>query len=120
MASYNVDELENARYEATLTDEDAAPITLASVSTLTLTLYDVATGGIINSRNGQDVLNTNNVTLHATSGLLTWSIQALDNPIVTSTLSFERHRALFVATLTNGTIGRHEVDLVVNNLGKVP
>lgn len=70
------------KYTATLKDEDGTVIPSANVNTLTLTLIDKATRQVVNSREAQDVLNTNNVTLNATSGLLTWSIQQGDTVLV--------------------------------------
>ena len=55
-----------AKYTAIIKDESSVAIAAASLTTLTLTLYDSA-GTIINSRNAQDVLNTNNVCLLYTS-----------------------------------------------------
>ncbi len=81
-------------YEATLKDEDGVAIQLASLTSLTLSLYDVDSRQIINERDNQDALNANNVTVHATSGLLTWSVQAADHAVV-GTRRLERHRAVF-------------------------
>jgi hypothetical protein len=87
---------------------------------LTLTYYHVADGSIINNREGQDILNANGVTFHATSGLLTWTLQPADTVIVLDSYAVERHRALLEWTLNNGVTGKHEVDILVRNLGKVP
>jgi len=65
-----------AIYTATLEDSDETAIPLANISAITLTLYNVADDSIINSREDQDVKNTNQVTIHSTSGLLTWAMQA--------------------------------------------
>ena len=85
---------------ATLTDETGAPVTLASLTTLTLTLYDKATRTILNNRLNQDVKNANNVTVHATSGLVTWAVQPADMAIVTS--KDEVHAAQFTAKWAAG------------------
>jgi len=86
--------------------------------TITLTFYDRVTGGIINSRDGQNVLNANNVVI--TSGALVWSMQILDNPIVTITLDSEIHVALWEWTYSSGArSGKQEVLIRVQNLTKV-
>lgn len=98
-------------YTATV-DDNGAAIALASVSTLVLTLWDRATNKIVNSRDAQDVKNANNVTYHATSGLLTWSIQAGDTNLVGGSQQQETHRAKFVLTTTGGKVWHHYVDLI--------
>ena len=114
-----INEEVTAIYTATLTDEKGAAITLAALTAITLTFYDVATGTIINSRNGQDVLNDNNVTISA-GGLLTWTMQQADNIIQTATQAVERHRALLEWNSgTPAKYGKHEVDFFVLNLTKV-
>ena len=45
------------RFTATIVDETGAVLPAASLATLTLTLYDLASFTIINSRNAQNVLN---------------------------------------------------------------
>lgn len=109
-----------AVYTATLKDADEVPITKANLTAITLTLYNVADGTIINSRENQDVKDANNVTIHATTGLLTWNMQPEDNAIVSGAL-LERHRALWKYTHTqSGSPGKHEFDFFVRNLTKVP
>lgn len=118
-----VNELTTAEYTATITDEDGeTPIPLADLSTVTLTLYDEASGSIINSRDDTNVKNTGPVTIHATSGLLTWTMAPADNPIVGSVAvgGVEKHIALFEWTWDSGNkAGKHEVLIEVVNLGKV-
>jgi hypothetical protein len=98
-----VREKSTGQYTATLADELEVVIPLASLTTLKLTLYDVATGTILNTRNLQDVLNANNVTYHGTSGLLTWSVQPADHAIVSTRGQIaERHRAVFDFTWNAG------------------
>lgn len=113
----------SAEYSATLKDEDSAVIPLADLTTLTLTLYDERTAAIINSRTAQNVLNLNNVTVHATSGLVTWEIQPADNVIIDLTLRHgqsEPHVAQFDFTWDTGTkAGRHIVVLEVEQSLKI-
>jgi len=120
MSTLYVKEGTGAIYTATLEDSAGTAIPLANLTTITLTLYDVVSGDIINSREDQDVKSTNNVTINATSGLLTWTMQAADNPISDTTLDWEHHRALFEFTFSGtGTPGKHEAEIMCENLTKV-
>jgi len=115
-----LDEKTIAKYKATITDEDQAAIASSSLSTLTLTLYDVETGTIINSRNGQNILNANNVIIDS-DGLLTWTIQAADNEIVGTRRragQYEKHVALFEYTWSSKA-SKHELILEIRQLDKV-
>lgn len=89
-------------YTATLKDENGVAVSLASMVSLTLWLMNAATGAYINSRQAQNVLNTNNVTYHATSGLLTWSMQPADNPMVADDVTQETHLFEFYAVWNSG------------------
>ena len=81
---FEVDEEETAIYGTTIQDEDGNGIAAASLDALTLTLYlRGAPTTIINSRDGQDVLNANNVTVSA-AGVLEWTMQPADNEIQTT------------------------------------
>ena|SRR5947209_1858018 len=113
---FRVNEKTTARYTAQLVDETGAGIPAASLATLTLTLYDVATSGIINSRSAQNVLNVNGVTVD-TSGNLVWTMDPLDNAVIGSR-ELEAHVALFEYTYGSKG-GKHEVSLLVANLQKV-
>lgn len=105
-------------YTAILRDQDGVAVGAASLTALTLTLYNEATGAIINSRNAQNVLNANNVTVSA-GGVLTWSMQEEDNPIIDSGLGIELHTALFAYTWDSGArSSRHEAVFQVQNLGQ--
>ena len=117
-----LDEGTLAKYTATITDEAETAIALSAMTTLTLTLYDAETGTVINSRNDQDVLNTNNVTV-SSAGLLTWLIQPADNAIVGTRRragQYEKHVALFEYTWSSGSkASKHEVTLEIRQLDKV-
>lgn len=110
-------------YTAYLKDETDTVIPLSALGTITLTLYNKADGSIINNRNAQNVKNTNQVTIHATSGLLTWTAKPADNPIVDTTLDAgetEEHIALFQWTYNSGADGgKHELSIHVQQLTKV-
>jgi hypothetical protein len=89
--------------------------------TLTLTLRDASTGTVINSRDVQNVLNTNGVTLDD-DGLLIWSATSADTPIITSTKKGnELHIATFEARYPapgTGDAVAWDVFVYVRNLGK--
>ena len=117
---FTVQERTTAVYIATIKDENDVGIPAASLTTLTLTLY-TASGTIINSRDGQNVLNTNNVTVN-TEGMLTWTMQPADNAIIgANSPAIERHNALFEWTYGLAGIysGKHEVYIHVTNLDQV-
>lgn len=102
-------------YTATLEDEAGDPVPLASLSTLTLTLINITTQAAVNSRDRQNVLNANNVTVHATSGLLTWNIQALDLPATAETY----YLAVFEWSWSGGTKkGWHDLTLRVDPVAR--
>ncbi len=119
----------SGQYTATFKDESDTAVALTSIDSISLTLYDKYSGEIINSRNAQDVLNTNNVTYHATSGLLTWAIQQADNIIVglvdhlgighenDDVDWLEEHIALFDIVYNTDLRAIHEVKLLVKNIG---
>lgn len=113
-----VNEKSTAKYTATLKDEDDVIIPAANIVSLTLTLCEVADGTIINSRDDQDVLNTNNVTVDS-SGILIYTIQELDNIIVNSALATEVHRATFKMTFNTTGKATWDIDISVRNLSKV-
>ena len=105
---------------ATMQDEEGTGIPAASLTTLTLTLYnlDDSSNTIINSRSDQDVLNANNVTVNS-SGNLVWSVQALDT-IIVGDKGVEKHRAVFEWTYSSGTKnGKHIIDMDIRNLEKI-
>ena len=118
---YTVRELTTPKYTATITDDDGVALPAASLTTLVLTLYVVksdGTIGYVNSRNAQNVLNANNVTVSA-AGAVVWSVQTADTTLIES-LPFERHIALFEWTWSAGAkAGKHEVVLNVQNLTEV-
>jgi hypothetical protein len=120
MSVFALDEKCSAQYQATLKDAAEVVIPLASINTATLTLRDVDTNTILNERNAQNIRNANNVTIHATSGLLTWALQPGDSVIVTSSKEFEMHRAVIEIVYSGTQQVNHEFYLMVRNLGDVP
>ena len=120
MASFNVRENSTAKYTAVLKDENDVAVPAANLNTFILTLYNLADLAIINSRDDQNVLNANNVTVDS-SGNVVWIMKQLDNPIIDDTLEYETHVGLFQFTYATGTKGgNHEVHFLVENLSLVP
>jgi hypothetical protein len=119
MSTFSVTERTSCRYTATLKDANNVVLPLSAINTMTLTFVDVSTNTVINSRTAQDVKNTNDVTMHATSGLLTWAIQPADNAIITAGTEHELHRAVFTVVYNTTQRIVHEVYLLVENIAGV-
>ena len=113
-----VNEKSTAKYTATLKDEDDVIIPAANIVSLTLTLCEIPGATIINTRDDQDVLNTNNVTVDS-SGILIWTMQEADNIIVNSALDVEVHKATFKMTFNTTGKATWDIDVSVRNLSKV-
>ncbi|MEK7328029.1 MAG: hypothetical protein AAB217_22530 [Chloroflexota bacterium] len=110
------------RLTATLLDETGAAIPSAGLSTLKLTLYnrDSLTKEIINTVTQVNILNTGRGTVHASSGLLTLTLDPADNQIIDDTQDQEWHRALIEGTYAAGVKAfKAEIDFPVRNLNKV-
>src|SRR4030067_1483773 len=94
-----------------LLDESEDAIALDDLYSLTLTLYDTASNAIINNRNEQNVLNTNDVTV-SEAGAVSWSIKPADTMIVNTDLEpnqTECHIAVFEWTWASGAeAGRYQ------------
>lgn len=128
--TFEVREQTTPTYTATLTDDAGTPLSALNIDTLTLTLYVIQSDGSIayvNSRNAQDVLNANNVTIYntlqtradGTTYNLLWNVQVADTTLVED-LPFERHIALWEWSWLGVTrYGKHEVILNVQNLTEV-
>lgn len=104
-------------YTATIKDEKGVALVGAdsALVTLKLSLFDEATGQIINSRSNQNVLNANGVTVWA-DGSLSWRLDPADNAIVNPAKRTERHIAEFSWTWGTPTkTGRHKVVIDVEN-----
>ncbi len=109
-------------------DESDTAITPPDLLAVTLTLYDVASGQIINLREDQDILGgdksgLNDVDISET-GVATWYMQPEDNLIVIPGAN-EQHVALVEWTWNPDDghgirQGRFEIQIVVHNLNKVP
>lgn len=86
----------SGKYTAVLVDETGTAVPASALTSLTLTLYDRDTATIINTRNAQNVLNANQVTIDA-NGNLAWKWLPADQTLISSTLDLEVHIALWVA-----------------------
>ena len=112
-----VNERASALYTAVLKDETGAVIDGTALDSLTLTVYEAASGTILNGRDAQNVKNTNGVTITA-GGALTWVLDPADNAVL-GTGPSERHVALFIATWASGAKKcPHELTWHVRNLAK--
>lgn len=92
-------------------------LALGELLTLTLTLYEAESGTILNSRDIQNILNINNVTI-STTGLVRWQVQPADTAIIGTGL-IEEHVALFRWTWAAGQQSE-EIHFYVKNITKVP
>lgn len=110
------------KVDLAMVDEDGDAIELAAITSIELTLVELAGGTIVNSRQKQDVLNDNNCVV--TDGLIVWSIQKEDTAIVNVATPIgdrERHLAIFTIAWNDGDEQTHaEVVLDVRNLHSVP
>ena len=115
-SSFSTRELTTAIYTATLQNGAGVPIVKANIVSAQLTLKDVDTGEVINSRLNQNIIDDNNVTIHDTSGLLTWTIQPEDNVLINPARQSETHRAVFDIVYSSTQRLRYELYLQVRNI----
>lgn len=115
---HRVKERETGIETFTLKDENGAVVPGSALDAATLTLSVVPTGAIVNSRNAQNVLNANNVTI-SEQGVVTWTMQAADVAILDDTRRIEVHRALFVFTWNGTRTLPYELDYEIDNLSKL-
>lgn len=115
-------------YWAVIKDEQnpPQPIALANIDDITVTLYVVNSDGtttIVGGRNKQGIRNENNVSIHDTSGLLTWSLQVEDTTLVDDSLKpgdIEPHLALFEFTYAGTKRGKYLVQFDIIQTLRVP
>lgn len=117
MIKFNINQLSSFRVTAILEDETGTPIAAASLTTLTLTLYDRVTNAIINSRSAQNILDANGVTVDS-SGNLVWTGTPSDAPILNSARNSEQHIALFHYTWSAGAKGAY--DAIILEVNRFP
>lgn len=104
-------------YSCSLLDLDDALVPGTALTALYLTLRDMLTGRVINSRFRQNALNANNVTVSA-SGLLEFILQPADNIIINPALDVEVHVATFEAVWSTGRV-TDDVGVPVRNLRSI-
>ena len=108
-------------YSFELVDQDGDAIDVGQLETVTLTYYDKETRQIINTRDGQNILQANNVIITTVAGppivaTLIWSIQQEDTVIIDSRRELETHIALFEWTWATTRKGLHEVQFQVESI----
>ena len=109
-------------YEGTLFDKDEVTVIPGSVlDSLTLTYFQEYSEVIINSRNGQNVLQVNGVTVDEL-GRIRWTLSLADAVILDDSLHQEPHIAQFNLTYPGASgeeVSTHRVRILVTNLSKV-
>jgi hypothetical protein len=98
-----VSESTTLKLVGTLKDESGALINGASLSTMSLTLYNVVDNAIINSRNAQSILNTNGGTIDG-SGNWTLTLSPADNTVMDQSAASEDHVAIIKWTYSSGPV----------------
>lgn len=116
---------EGQSFDLVLTPEDSsgAAIDANDLISLTLTLYDDATDGVINGRNAQDVLGANGGTIES-DGTVTVRLDGSDNVIVGTVAEdgLENHVARLEYTYNDGQqvrTGKEERLFAVRQLASV-
>lgn len=113
-----VNEQSTALYKAVLIDERGVAVGVSRVQTLTLTLCNTVDEAIINNRDGQNVLNQNNVSLDV-DGNLAFELQPADTAMQDASVKSEIHRAIFRVTYDGEKSMNSDVDFKIRNLTKV-
>ena len=110
------------RINFTVVDENGDGIPVGSLTTLTVTLFNVADSAIINSRDGTDIKNANGgeLDIGGVDGVGAWTMDPDDNEIIGTSKAVEYHTALFEWTWATTKEGRQPVSLLVVNLKHVP
>ncbi len=108
------------RLTGVIRDEAGAAIPAASLTTLTLTLYNLdAAQTIINARDAVSILNANGGTVDS-SGNMAFPMTAADTALVDATQGEEAHVALIRWTYNAGAkAGLQEILHRVQNVAKV-
>ncbi len=115
----------NAQYPVTLKYDTGAAVPKADVTSFKVTLFclDDDAQTILNGRSAQEQATafSGDLTMHATSGLVTFSMTAADNAIVSTAAiakRYERHRLIFDVTANSKRIVIQD-ELIVENTEKV-
>lgn len=102
-----------------LLDQSGAAITESTLDELFLTYYDRDTLQIINLRDGQNILDANDVDVDV-NGVATWSMQITDTVIINTAKNIEDHVALVEWTWNTDKKGKEEFILTIKNINKRP
>ena len=117
-----IPERATARFTWDMKDEAGVAILEANLTTLTLTIYNLSDLAIINAVNATNIKNTGRGAIDGT-GKLTLTLDPLDNQIVGVPAPLEETPLLLIQA-TYGTGGlkalRHEAEITIRNLDKVP
>lgn len=105
---------ETGKMSGVFKDSDGVTIPGTSISAITLTLTDSATGAVVNSRSAQDVKGVNNGDL-TSGGVFTWAIQPGDTTPL-SGASASEHVAEFSATYTSASQAGTQVAKLTHRL----
>ena len=109
-------------YTTILEDEDGNPIAASAIDSITCTIRESASGDIVNTRDAQDVKNTNNGTIHATSGLFTFAFQQGDTGIINTDVEYgqmEEHLVTFVVVYSTSRKASRNLIIRVKSLQDV-
>ena len=111
-------------YSATLKDETDVAITGLPFTGVRISYYSKSSGNIVNSRNNQNILNLNNVTITA-AGAFSWKLQEADVTVADSPKPDRvTHRAEIVVEWNDVASGprqtTHVVDIPIKALTKAP
>lgn len=101
-------------------DASGANIPLIALVAVTLTLYDKATGEILNGREGLDIRDTGPATITA-DGFLELTLDPADNVVLDQENPTETHAALIEWTYNQGDAkGKALAYFTVRNLDLLP
>jgi len=100
---------------ATVQDENGDAIPGSALTTMTMTLYSEHDLAIVNSRDDTDI----KASVSEVGGL-SLLLTPDDMQILNDALLDERHRLLIEWEYAAGREGRHEFQIVVSNVAKVP
>ncbi len=99
-----------------LNNKKDIPVPASDILVLTLTLYDLESGLVINNRLEQSVLNENGGIVDEV-GTLDMTFDEKDNVLLDATKLYETHIALFEWTeKSTGEDGKHELIHIIRNL----
>ena len=115
----DIPEESSQRINFTVVDEDGVGIPAASLTSLTVTLYNKRDEAVINSRTDLDILNVNGGIV-GVDGVGSWLMTPDDNPILVTNSKWEHHIALFEWAWGSGKKGKQPVKLKIVNLEFVP